>query len=164
MRLQFAHRWWHFQEPQLTASSSWWWIAVTHLFPFLQTLLLSLMPLIKGSLGFFLWHFWFPLSLKRFAPSSFSGCSCSCMKGVHLFRDVFKEAGCDPSFASPATSFLTCCFYFWPTLFQITLIGSQMLHIKTKGIYSSWEPLVPAVSSPAPVLLPHRHSTESFSA
>lgn len=114
--------------------------------------------------GFFLWHFWFPLGLKRFAPSSFSGCSWSCMKGVHLLRDAFKEAGCEPSFASLATSFPTCCFYFWPTQFQMTLIGSQMLHFNTRGICSSWEPPVPAVPSPVPELPPHRHSTESFSA
>lgn len=57
VRLQFAPRCWLPDESRLTASS-WWWIAVTKLFPFLQTFLLSLMPLIKGSLGFFfLWHF-----------------------------------------------------------------------------------------------------------
>lgn len=87
----------------------------------------------QGIFGvFFLWHFWFPLSLKRFAPSSFSGCSWSCMKCVHPFRDAFKVAGSEPSFASLATSFLTCCFYFWPTPFQMTLVGSQKLHIKTR--------------------------------
>lgn len=118
----------------------------------------------QGIFGvFFLWHFWFSLGLKRFAPSSFSGCSWSWMKGTQQFRDAFKEASCEPSFASLATSFLTCCFYFWPTPLQMTLTGSQMLHIKTRGICSSWEPLVLAVSSPAP-LLPHTHSTESFSA
>lgn len=104
----------------------------------------------QGIFGvFFSLTFWFPLGLKRFAPSSFSGCSWSCMKGAQLFRDAFKEASCEPSFAFLATSFLTCCFYFWPTPCQMTLTGSQMLHIKTRGICSSWEPLVLAVSSPA---------------
>ena len=114
---------------------------------------------------FFLWHFWFPAGLQRSAPSSLLGSSWSCMKSVHLSRckcrNAFKEAGCKPSSASLATSFLTCCFYFWSTSFQLTLIWSQMLHVKTGVLCSSWQTLLPAVTSAAPVLPPHRHGTDS---
>lgn len=116
---------------------------------------------------FFLWHFWLPVGLKRFAPSSLLGSSWSCMKSIHLSRckcrksrNAFKEGGCEPSSAARATSFLTCCFYFSSTPFQLTLIWSQTLHIKTGVLRSSWQTLLPAVTSAGPVLLPHRHGAD----
>lgn len=118
-------------------------------------------------------------SLKFLAPSGPEEiCSLltfgnfwSCTKNIHLFRskcrkgrNAFKEADCQPSFASLATLFLTCCFYFWSTPFQLTLTCSQMRHLTTGVLRSSWQTLLPAVTSAAPVLPPHRHSTDSCSA
>lgn len=124
VRLQFAFRHFH----------SWWWIGFTHLFLFPETHLLSLMSLIKW---FSSQHLWFPVGLKMFALSSllevFSELheECSSVPGANSVRaGMFsKKTGYQSPFYFSGRLILH--LLFWSNPFELTLIWSYVLHIKT---------------------------------